>query len=148
MLKQKLQVDQIAAMKAKNQVKLDTIRYILSQINNKQINTQKEPTDEEIVGIIQKVKKELNESITAFQKAGRKDLVDEYQAQLDIILTYLPAELSDPQLEQEIRSLIEKNKQLYESNPKAIIGICVKELRTKVDPSRIVPMLQRVTGNK
>lgn len=147
MLKQKLQVDQIEAMKAKNQVKLDTIRYIVSQIKNKEINTQKELGDNEIIGIMQKIKKELNESISSFQKGGRPDLVEEYQKQLDILLTYLPAEMSDAELENEIKAIIEKNRAAYEAKPVSIIGICVRELKGKVDPSRITPIVKKVTGN-
>lgn len=146
MLKDKLQVDQIAAMKAKEQVKLDTIRYIISQVKNKEINTQKELADAEIIAVIQKIKKELNESITSFQKAGRADLTAEYQKQLDIVLTYLPAELSDAELENEVKVLVEKNKAAYEANPKSIIGICMRELKGKVDPGRIMPMIRKVTG--
>jgi hypothetical protein len=146
MLKQKLQLDQIAAMKAREQVKLDTIRYVIAQIKNKEINTQKELDDNEIVQILQKTKKELNESISSFQKGGRQDLVEEYQKQLDIILTYLPPELSDAELESAVKSLFDQNKEAIAKNPKAIIGIAMKELKGKVDPSRIVPMIRKVTG--
>ena len=52
MLKQKLQTDQVAALKAQDQTRLDTIRYIVSQIKNKEINTQKELTEEEVVSEI------------------------------------------------------------------------------------------------
>lgn len=147
MLKQKLQLDQIAAMKAREQVKLDTIRYVISQIKNKEINTQKELDDSEIVQILQKTKKELNESISSFQKGGRQDLVAEYQKQLDIILTYLPPELSDAELEGAVKSLVDQNRELIAKNPKAIIGIAMKELKGKVDPSRVLPMIRKVTGS-
>lgn len=145
MLKQKLQTDQIIALKAKDQIRLDTIRYIVSQIKNKEINTQKELTDEEVVSILQKIKKELHESLDSFTKGGRADLVSEYRKQLDVLLAYLPAEMSDQDLEQSVKELIEKNKDLFASKPPALIGICVKELKAKADPARIMQMLKKVS---
>lgn len=146
MLKQKLQTDQITALKAKDQVRLDTIRYIVSQINNKEINTQKELSDEEVVAILQKVKKELHESIDSFTKGNRMDLVAEYQKQLDILLVYLPPEISDQDLELAVKDLIEKNKDLFTTKPQALIGICVKELKAKADPARIMQALRKASN--
>lgn len=148
MLKQKLQTDQITALKAKDQIRLDTIRYIVSQIKNKEINTQKELTDEGVVPILQKIKKELHESIDSFTKGGRVDLVSEYQKQLDVLLAYLPPEMSDQDLELSVKALIEKNKDLFTTKPQALIGICVKELKAKADPARIMQMLKKVSPSQ
>ena len=145
MLKQKLQADQIVALKAKDQIRLDTIRYIVSQVQNKEINTQKELSEEEVVSILQKIKKELHESIDSFTKGGRADLVSEYQKQLDTLLVYLPPEMSDEDLEQAVKSLIEKNKELFATKPQALIGICIKELKAKADPARIMQMLRKLS---
>ena len=145
MLKQKLQTDQIIALKAKDQIRLDTIRYIVSQIKNKEINTQKELSDEGVVSILQKIKKELHESIDSFTKGGRADLVSEYQKQLDVLLAYLPPEMSDQDLELSVKELIEKNKELFATKPQALIGICVKELKAKADPARIMQMLKKMS---
>lgn len=145
MLKQKLQTDQITALKARDQIRLDTIRYIVSQIKNKEINTQKELTDEEVVSILQKIKKELHESIDSFTKGGRADLVSEYQKQLGVLLAYLPPEMSDQDLELSVKELIEKNKELFATKPQALIGICVKELKAKADPARIMQILKKLS---
>lgn len=145
MLKQKLQTDQIVALKAKDQIRLDTIRYIVSQIKNKEINIQKELSDEEVVSILQKIKKELHESIDSFTRGGRADLVSEYQKQLDVLLAYLPPEMSDQDLELSVKELIEKNKALFAAKPQALIGICIKELKAKADPARIMQMLKKMS---
>lgn len=148
MLTQKLQADQIAAMKAGHRAQLDTIRYIVAQIKNKEIAVQRELTDEEAISVMQKVKKELNESIESFTKGGRTDLVEEYKAQLEVLLQYLPKELDDAALGAAIDELMEKNKDAYAKNPKSIIGICMKELRGKADSARIMGLLQRKLAAK
>ncbi|OGK62942.1 hypothetical protein A2334_06195 [Candidatus Roizmanbacteria bacterium RIFOXYB2_FULL_38_10] len=144
MIKQKLQADQLTAQKAKDQIKLDTIRYIVSQVKNKEIALQRELTDEEAISVLQKIKKELNESIQSFAQGKRLDLVTEYQKQLAIVLTYLPLELTDEELKKEVETVVEKNKDLYATSPKALIGICIKELKTKADSSRIIKTLQNM----
>ncbi len=143
MLKEKLQDDQIRALKSGNKEIVSVLRYILAQIKNKEIEKRADLTDDDMVSVLKKIAKELRESIEAFEKGGRRDLVDEYKKQLEIVLPYLPAELSDEELTKTIDELIEKNKELYEKNPKAIIGICMKELKLKADSSRILAILNK-----
>ncbi len=146
MLGKKLQADQLEALKANNPKKLTTLRYIIAQIKNKEIEKKSELSDEEVVTILQKIKKELQETIDAAQKGGRDDLIAENKEQFEIVASYLPEELSDEKIEGEIDRLIEENKEAMEKNPKAIIGIVMKELRGKADPSRIMPILQKKTS--
>lgn len=137
MIKQQLQADQIAAMKAKDVEKLQTLRYILAQIKNIEIDKRVELSEEEVVNILRKEVKKLQDSIDSFLSANREDLAKEYQFQKDIIASYLPQELSDEELKAEIEKIVEANKELFEKNPNALIGICVKELKSKADASRI-----------
>ncbi|GAB4218675.1 MAG: GatB/YqeY domain-containing protein [Candidatus Microgenomates bacterium] len=141
MLRQKLQEEQILALKSGDKTKLSVLRFIISQIKNKEIDKKAELTDDEIVLVLKKLVKEITESIEAFKKGGREDLVKENENQLQIINQYLPKELTDDQLKQEIEKIIEENKLIFEKNQKAIIGICVKNLRSKADSSRILKIL-------
>lgn len=137
MIKQQLQADQIAAMKAKDSVTLQTLRYILAQIKNIEIDKKVELSDEEVINTLRKEVKKLQDSIDSFKKAGREDLATEYQGQKDIIASYLPQELSDEELKSEIQKIVDANKDLFDKNPNALIGICVKELKSKADAGRI-----------
>lgn len=141
MLRQKLQEEQIIALKSKDSQKLSVLRFILAQIKNKEIEKRGELTDEEIILVIKKIAKELKESIEAFKKGGREDLVKENEKQLEIISLYLPKELSDEELKKEIEKIISQNQDLFNKNPKAIIGLCMKTLRSKADSSRIMKIL-------
>ncbi len=147
MIKQKLQDEQIAALKAGEKARLATLRYILAQLKNKEIEKNlpagEELTDDEAIAVLKKIVKELNESIDTFTKANRPELAAEYQAQLHIITPYLPKEISDEELTKEVQRIIEANKNL--SNPKAIIGICMKELKSKADSSRILKILNKIS---
>lgn len=141
MLYEQLQAEQITALKSKDTVKLQTIRGIIAQIKNKEIEKRAPLTEEEVVTVIKKTKKELLESIESFTKGARADLIEESQKQLDIVNVYLPSELSNEELQKAVQALIEGNKDAIAKNPKAIIGICMRELKSKADSSRILAAL-------
>lgn len=147
MLRQQLQADQLQALKNHDKVKLETLRYILSEIKNKEIEKNPpaggELSDEETLGILQKVAKRLQEAIISFTKASRQDLIQEYQNQLDIINTYLPAKLTDEQLKEAVEKLKRENQIIIQKNPKAIIGICMKQLRNRAEPEKIMALLSQ-----
>lgn len=147
MLRQKLQDDQTAALKAGDKTKLGVLRFILAQIKNKEIDKKSELDDDETLMVIKKVAKELKESIEAFEKGGRKELVLDNKKQLEITSIYLPAEISDDELRNEIGKIIKENQAVFDNNQKAIIGICMKQLRSKADPGRIMKILSSYETN-
>ena len=152
MIKQTIVDDQITALKNHDREKLSLLQYILAQIKNKAIDKipsdpkgKADLTDEEVVAVLRKIAKELNESIEAFKKGGRLDLVKENQKQLEMLSVYLPKEISDDELKKEIEKIIRANIQASQANPKAIFGICIKQLKAKADPARIVKILQSLS---
>ncbi|MFA6081230.1 MAG: GatB/YqeY domain-containing protein [Patescibacteria group bacterium] len=148
MLRQKLQDDQLAALKAGEKTKLGVLRFILAQIKNKEIDKNPpaggELTDEETLGVLRKVIKELKESVEAFEKGGRIELAEDNKKQLDIASVYLPKEIDDEELKREIEKVIKDNQAVFDNNQKAIIGICMKQLKSKADPARIMKTLQGI----
>lgn len=141
-----IQKDQIHALKSKDTETLDVLRYILSQFKYVQIEKQRELTDEDVIHVIRKQIKEMNESIEGFQKANRTDIVEEYEKKRQILEKYLPAEMSDDDLKKAIQQIIDEHPDLYKAKSKALIGICVKKLKQDVDPSRITPLLKTEFG--
>ena len=142
MLRQKLQDDQLNALKTGNKEVLEILRFVIAKIKNQEIEKKTELTDEETVAVLKKVVRELNESKDAAVKAVRQDLIEQNEKQISIISPYLPQELSDEALEKEIETVLDNNKELFDTNKKAIIGICMKELRSKADGTRIMKLLQ------
>ncbi len=145
MLRQKLQDDQIIALKSGDKTKLEILRFILAQIKNKEIDKNPpaggELNDEETLVVIKKVTKELKESIEAFEKGGRKDLSDDSKKQLEIVSVYLPAEINDEELYEGVEKIIKENQAAFDKNKKSIIRICMKQLKSKADPGRIMKVL-------
>jgi len=141
MLKNQLKNDLLSALKEKNEKKVSILRVALSKIQNEEINKQRQLTDEEVILILQKLKQELEEEKEAAIKAKREDLETKANEELNIILPYLPKPLSDEELKQEIKKIIEENKDLWQKNPKSLIGICIRALKTKAETKRIIGVI-------
>jgi uncharacterized protein YqeY len=141
MLRSKIQDDLTTALKSRDQNSLNILRMVMSAIKYKEVEKKEELNDDEVLQVIKKQVKELNESIEAFTKGNRMELAKEYEAQLSVLTPYLPKEMSDDELKTAVDEIIAKNNDLYQKNPKVIIGLCMKELRNKADPQKIMQIL-------
>ncbi|MEI6326787.1 MAG: GatB/YqeY domain-containing protein [Candidatus Roizmanbacteria bacterium] len=136
----RIQTEVIAAMKSRDSVRLETLRLIVSQAKYKQIETQKDLTDEDIITVIRKQIKELTEASAQFSAAGRNDLSEANTAQVNILQSYLPAEISDEELKKLIQGFIDENMPAFTANPRVLTGKVIGALRSKASPDRISKM--------
>lgn len=143
MLTRKIQEDILVALKSKDTKTVDVLRFLQSIIKNKEIEKHGELVDEEVIQIIRKQIKELSAAKELFGKGGRTDLVADNEAQIGILQSYLPTEISDEELRVEIERIIAENRESYEKNPRVLIGICVTALKSKASPARIIQILQK-----
>jgi uncharacterized protein YqeY len=82
------------AMKARDEVRLSTIRLVRSAVRNREIDLKREMGDQEVIETISSLVKQRRESIRLFAEAGRDDLVAKEERELAILLTFLPQQLS------------------------------------------------------
>ena len=101
-LKEKLQDDIKAAMRAKEGDKLTTLRLITAAIKQKEVDERIELTDPAVLSILEKMIKQRKDSIAQFQLGGRQDLVDKEQAELALLMAYMPAQMSEADITQVI----------------------------------------------
>ena len=103
--------DMKAAMREKDQVKLDTIRFMQAAIKNREIELRPEAIgDEDVMSVIRKLVKQRKESIEQFSTANRQDLADKEQAELKVIEAYLPAQMNREQVEKLVAQVIAEMK--------------------------------------
>lgn len=141
MLKTKIQEELTDALKSGQTDKVETLRFLMADIKNEEINTRRELSDNDVLSIITKSVKKLTDASELFKKGGRSDLVEQNKLQIDILSTYLPAQLSDEELKSEVEKIIAENQDAYNANPKSIIGIAMKSLSSRADPQRIMKAL-------
>ncbi len=108
-LVQTVDTDFKEAMKAKEEVRLSTLRMLRSALKNKQIDLQHELTDQEAMAVIKTMMKQYQDALNDFMNAGRTDLADRQQKELDILATYLPPALSREELEAIVKHAVQSS---------------------------------------
>ena len=122
---EKIQKDYIWAMKNKEILKKSALNYLIAQIKNKKIELQRDPNDEEIVALIKKEVKSLNEAISFLEKANKPEELQEEKEKKLILESYLPATLDEEQTKTLIVTTISK---LNITDLKTQRGLLMKEL--------------------
>jgi uncharacterized protein YqeY len=105
-LKSRFEAEMKSAMKGKDRERLSVLRMIRSEIKNLEIQEGHPLEDPAILTLISKAAKQRRESIAQFQKGGRDDLVQKETRELQIILEYLPQQLSADELRQAIEKAV------------------------------------------
>ena len=101
-LKSKITEDMKAAMRAKDSARLGTVRLLLAAMKQKEVDERVVLTDADVLAIIDKMVKQRCESIAQFEKAARNDLADAEKAEIAVLSAYLPQQLSEAEVGQEI----------------------------------------------
>ena len=127
-IREKLMSDMKEAMRAKDSVRLDAIRFLQSAIKYKEVEVRPNAiTNDDVLGVIKKLVKQRKESIEQFSAANRQDLVDKEALELKVLEAYLPAQMSSEQIAAIVAEVIQK------TGAKAIkeMGMVMKELMAK-----------------
>ena len=94
------------AMRAKDETKKTVVAEIRAAIKNKEINEQIQLSDAEIISLIQKIQKETNESLEAFETAGNPERVAEMKARIELVTAYLPKEMTEADMKAQIAEFV------------------------------------------
>jgi len=105
-LKEQLQSDLKEAMIARDEVRRDTIRFVLSNLKNVEIDQRSPLTAEQDLALLNRVAKRLIEAIDQYEAANRTDLANKEKAQLEIVKSYLPAEFGDEELNALVAAVV------------------------------------------
>lgn len=143
-LTDKVRADMTEAMKAQQKDRLSTIRMLQAALKNEQINLGHELSDEEALSVIRKAVKQRQDSIEQYTNAGRNELAEKERAEIEILKTYLPPELSDAELEAGLREIIAATG----AQSKKDLGKVMKEAsaryKGRVDGKKIQEAVQRL----
>ncbi|MBS1997498.1 MAG: GatB/YqeY domain-containing protein [Cyanobacteria bacterium SZAS LIN-2] len=107
-VKEQIEADLKEAMKARNQLGVDTLRSALSAFGYKKVEKNgAELTEEELLAVLQKQVKQRNDSIAEYNKAGRAELADREVQERDMLIKYLPAQKSEAEVREMVRQIID-----------------------------------------
>ena len=106
-LTEQLSEDMKQAMRSKDKTRLSVIRMVKSAIKNAEINQQTTLSDEEILDVLNKELKQRRDSLESFERAGRTDLVNDVQEEIEILVGYLPKQLTEEEIQSIVREVIQ-----------------------------------------
>ena len=132
-LKIQITDDMKSAMRSKDSLRLGTIRLLLAAIKQKEVDERIELVDADIVSIIDKMLKQRRDSISAFSKADRKDLVEKEEFELKVLKAYMPQQLTEQEVEEAIVAAIESAGANSMKDMGAIMNILKPKLAGKTN---------------
>jgi uncharacterized protein len=144
-LKDRLRADLTSAMRARDQVRMRTIRMALTSITNEEVagDAARELSDDEVIKVLTREAKKRREAAEAFSAAGRVEQAREERAENDILIGYLPAQLSDDELATLVTAAI---TQTGADTPRAmgqVMKVMTPQVAGRADGSRVAAEVRR-----
>ncbi len=145
-LEQQIQKDIMAAMKDKDQARLNAVRAIKSAILLAKTaeGGSKELTDGDIVKLIQKIAKQHKESADLYTQAGRTELADNELAEMKVLEEYLPKQLSEAEVEEKLKEIIAQTGAKAPSDMGKVMGVATKQLAGLADGRLISTIVKKL----
>jgi len=104
----KLNGEMVAAAKSQDKIRLSAVRMIKSTLHNKEISLMRPLNEAEVLQVLSSMIKQRKDSIEQFAKGGRKDLVEKEEAELKVIQEFMPAQMSEEEVDAIIKKTIEE----------------------------------------
>ena len=130
-MREKIMSDIVEAMKAKDKEKLSVLRMLKGAIQLEEINKKDQLNEEEVIAVLTKQIKTRKESIAQFK--DRTDLIEKTQAEIDILVKYMPIQLSEEELDKIISTVFEEVKPTSSKDMGAIMAKVMPQVKGKAD---------------
>lgn len=132
-IREQILADIKEAMKAKDEFKRDTLRTLNAALKQVEVDQRIEMTDEVVLPLLQKEIKKRADSVELYIKGAREDLAKKEQGEIELIKAYLPVQLSDKELKEKIKKIIER----VGKNLGAVMKIAKDEIGASAEAKRI-----------
>jgi uncharacterized protein len=141
-LKEQITEDMKAAMRAKDTGKLAAIRLLTAAIKQKEVDERIELTDTHVLAIIEKMIKQRKDSITQFEAGGRQDLADIEKAELAVLSAYMPAALSDAEIQAEVAAAVASTGAAGPQDMGKVMAVLKPKLAGRADMTAVSGMVK------
>lgn len=143
-LTEKVRSDMTAAMKEQAKDRLSTLRMLQSALKNEQINSGHELSDEEAMSVIRKAVKQRQDSIEQYTKGNRPELADKERAEMEILKSYLPPELTDDEIESGVREIVASTGAQSKKDMGKVMKEATAKYKGRVDGKKIQEIVSRL----
>ena len=145
-LKENLLSDIKGALKAKESLKLNTIRGLISEIKNREIDLRRELGGDEIISIISTQIKKRKEAAALFKKGGRNDLFEQESQEMVILQEYLPEQVSEDELRRRVQEVITELGIAEMKDLGRVMKVIIPEFKGRADNGQIKNLVAEYLG--
>lgn len=139
---EKLDKDMIEAMKSKDKDKLTVIRMVKASLKQEQIDHKKEINDDLLIDVVNKQIKMRKDSITEFEKAGRTDLIEKTKSEIDVLMKYLPEQLSNEEVNKVIDDIFAEINPTGQKDMGKVMQQATAKLKGKADMKEVSTIIR------
>lgn len=136
-LKEQITEDMKAAMRARDTGRLNTIRLLTAAMKQKEVDERVELTDTHVLAIIEKMIKQRKDSITQFEAGARPDLAEIEKAEVAVLSTYMPAAMSDAEVQAEVDAAIGATGAAGPQDMGKVMGVLKPKLAGRADMTAV-----------
>jgi uncharacterized protein YqeY len=141
-IKDQITEDMKTAMRAKEVARLGAIRLLLAAIKQREVDERVVVDDAGVIAIVEKMIKQRKDSISQFEKAGRDDLVAIEVGEMAILQDYLPAQLSDAEVEAAVAAAVSSTGATGPQDMGKVIGALKAQLAGKADMGKVSALVK------
>lgn len=136
-LSEQLADDLKQAMRSRDTLRRDVLRYLLSAVRNLEIEQRQPADDDAIIGLLRRQVRQRRDSIEAYANGGRDDLVGKEQDELAIVMEYLPAELSEEEISEIASTVIDEVGATGPQDMGKVMSKLMPQLKGKADGRKV-----------
>jgi len=130
-------------MRAKDSARLGAIRLLQAAIKQKEVDERIELNNDQIFSVIQKMLKQRKDSIEAYQKASRQDLIDQEQLEIEVLSKYMPEPLSEEEINQYIEEAIATTGASDIKDMGKVVGILKSKVAGRADMAEVSKLVRQ-----
>ena len=145
-LKGRITEDMKAAMRASEKERLSTIRLVQAAIKQREVDERITLDDTQVLVVLEKMVKQRKESIAQFEQGGRKDLADKERREIKLLQAYLPAQLSDSDLDALIRDAVAATGAASIKDMGKVMGVVKSKAAGRADMAAVGARVKAVLG--
>ena len=135
------------AMRARDAARLSAVRLILAALKQKEVDERVELSDADVLGVLEKMVKQRRESIAQFEKAGRNDLAQGEKFELEVLSGYLPQQMDESQLQQEIEKALAESGASGAKDMGKVMALLKPRLAGRADMGKVSGLVKaRLSG--
>lgn len=141
-LRDQIQEDMKAAMKAREPQRLSAIRLLLAAVKQREVDERKDLSDAEVVSVIEKMMKQRRDSIAQYTSANRRDLADAETFELNLLAGYLPKQLSDAEITEAVAGALAQTGAKGAADMGKVMGVLKAKLAGRADMGKVSALVK------